>query len=562
MNVTQDLAVVNERNLSGSYIYDARSSSCSYQRMTRQHCHPSSQIQMYNKLFGTNFKYHEIPDLPCFIDSIGDDILVSISLFCNIKSFISLSRTCKHYNNIMKVNNNKNPKNNKNNHNNHKRINDYWYNHCKLICNDFKSKDQNYNYNYNYNVIYRELVIIFTDAIIAKYTVKLGETLDNCWELAYACMRDIPPLYMHMRYCFDTKRKCLRKMFDPMEWRKACSDQLLTAPRRLMVVDDTDVLTISYIADYDRIFRMKFFTDNVNYDSLSKLLSPNDMLCLPITLIPMIEKNKLHDYTIPIIDIIEHDLINLFEFCINKNFTHDRLQLKFDNRLIDQLDRKYLPKWVGRYNRTAHLSLFNVVCHHGSEKILHYLLKKIDYKNDQGNTIDERSLLVALRNEQFKIAKILIPLMKYTNHWGKSLNWLLTKSGECENNDKKKKIYTDIALLLIDNDCDINIINKKDASPLCIACGTLQFDIIKKLIQHPKIKHNIGTCRRYTGFALFEMIKQCKEAEFEDFKNLIEFIIDFGIKTNNETLKNILQVKDRNNTTALDSMIQVKFKPV
>ena len=98
-------------------------------------------------------------------------------------------------------------------------------------------------------------------------------------------------------------------------------------------------------------------------------------------------------------------------------------------------------------------------------------------------------------------------------------------------------------------------------SPLFIACRNLQFDVIKKLIQHPKIKQNIDTCHRYKDFALFEIIKQCK-TQFEDFKNLIEFIIDFGIKINNETFKNIVQVKDRNNRTALDSMIQVKCNSV
>ena len=334
--------------------------------MTRQHCRPSSQIQMYNKLYHTNFKYGDIPDLPCFIDSIGDDVLVSISLFCNVKSFISLSQTRKHYNKITKLNNNKNIQHNKNKNNNHKRTNDYWYNHCQLVCNDFKNKDQNYNCKYNYNLIYRELIIILTDAIIAKYTVKLGQKLDDWVELANAWMKgdDDFPLHRdpgYMSYNFGAKPQCLRKMFDPIEWRKACYNQLIRAPRRLirMVVDDTNSQTVSDMVDYDRIFRIKSFAYNPKYETFSKLLSQNEIFCLPITLIPMNEKNKIHDYTIPIIDIIEHDLINLFEFCINQNFTHDRLQ--FDDLLIYQMDLEYIPRWVRRYNETAYLSLYYLI---------------------------------------------------------------------------------------------------------------------------------------------------------------------------------------------------------
>ena len=81
------------------------------------------------------------------------------------------------------------------------------------------------------------------------------------------------------------------------------------------------------------------------------------------------------------------------------------------------------------------------MCHHGTEKIFQYLLNKIDYKNDHGNTINEKSLLVALRNEHFKIAKILVPLMKYTNRCGEALTWSLMKSGDCKKMMKKRK-YT------------------------------------------------------------------------------------------------------------------------
>ena len=174
--------IVNKRNLSGSYVYDARLSSCRHQRMTREHYHPSSQIQMYNNLYYRKFKYIEISDLPCFMDNIGDDVLVSILLFCDVRGFISFSQTCKHYNKVTKINENTNIKNNRNKNNNYKRINYYWYNYCKQIYPCFENNNNNNNNKiltydcetYNYNSMYQKLATDLRDNILEKYKFSLA----------------------------------------------------------------------------------------------------------------------------------------------------------------------------------------------------------------------------------------------------------------------------------------------------------------------------------------------------------------------------------------------------
>ena len=382
--------IVNKRNLSGSYVYDASLSGCRHQRMTREHYHPSSQIQMYNKLYYRKFEYIEISDLPCFMDNIGDDVLVTILLFCDVSSFISFSQTCKHYNKVTKIKENTNIKNNRNKNNNYKRINYYWYNYCKQIYACFKkSTNKILTYNcetYNYNSMYQKLFNDVTDSIIEKYKFELARKVRRIFALA--------------------NRGVVRMYFDEPENYYAWAD--------------------------DEIFH-------------------------------------------------------------------------------------------------------------------------------------ETSLMVALQHKQCKIVKLLIPLVfKAVLSWpvSETLHRALYSAGVGNTNKSQQTNmyscsapYADVAIFLIDNGCDINITDNYNKSALYVACRYLQFDVIKKLIQHPLIKDNIDTCHKDNHFGLFETIKR---GQFEDCKNLIEFIIYVGVKTDNEKLKNIIQVRSKKDKTVLDMIMAVE----
>ena len=191
-------------------------------------------------------------------------------------------------------------------------------------------------------------------------------------------------------------------------------------------------------------------------------------------------------------------------------------------------------------------------------------------------------LMIAVKYEQIKIVDLLSKFIVRT--FGKKKLSKTNRYGETalhvafENLDRSCSSYKEIsntkieiALLLIDNGIDVNIKCERprydpyyddiSSTALYFACIEGQVDVVKKLISHDMIKDNIDTCHYYDWrrktwiFAWFELIKKLK---IEDCEDIIDFIVDVGIKKQNKGLQNIVTIKNREQETVLDYLITVE----
>ena len=168
-------------------------------------------------------------------------------------------------------------------------------------------------------------------------------------------------------------------------------------------------------------------------------------------------------------------------------------------------------------------------------------------------------LMGAVKHGHVKIVQLLVPLIK---NLGKN---------EINSRNHRYETALHVALMqrfdaheayqmakyLIDNGIDVNAGNIYDENALFMACAYshINIDICKLLIEHPRIIDNIDTCGCYKELALFALIDRFLRyplgMQMSEFKQFFQFIIDHGIKTQNDQLKNIAQIRDRSGQTLL-----------
>ena len=524
--------------------------------------HPWEQIQMRNPLIGnTNIPYNGIIDHDGTNSQIlYDDIWISILSFCNVKEFLSLNKTCHYLNKLTK---------NKQDMSNSVRINEYWYDQCKVLCSQFITRTMRMKTNrINFFLLYQELFIIISHSIAIKYKNKLNDAMVKHLIInAYASnIND-----MQWKMCF--KRQLERNLFQIQA--KCYFDYLTTAPHSETTDDHTELYETdeapkkgkkqkSKRFDWLRYKNSKHrhFNKPFKYHDFKRLLSDSDLCVLPFKLL-QVRGGKPKAL---ICDIIKHDCIKMFKL-------YTKSQLKFENRCVDETIREMYSLETSIYH-DLDFTLFGASCHHGSLKIFNYLLTIITsmkYCNQNSEKDGKTPLMVAAEAPQIEIVKLLLPIVKTLGNDEISRT---TANEYCDEtalhcaifeHDEQvdKKQASEIALLLIENCIDINI-GSTTNSALHYACSGLYFEVIKELVRHRNIKYNIDTCYcddpdhiELEPLALYSLIKRVciqhnHKSIMEQFKQLINFIIDYGTKTNNNNLENILiQTKDKNNITPL-----------
>ena len=406
---------LNKRNVLESYVFDASSSSCSYANMTRQHYHPSFQIQMQNRIFGTHNKYIKIQSLPpptrcptrirqfCFKDMYCD-VLVSILLFCNVQDFLSFSKTCKHFNATTRIK----QKQNKNEHKtangndnfivsdsagfnidgkNNEIINKYWHSQCQVICCDFTNKENNNSDNNsdnnftckcktNWYSIYRELIVIVSKFIVSKYQFQLRKKMHES--------RNYSDVSVIKQFLLAKLDNINYKNY----WR-----HLITAPHAYESKDicqNTKIECAQQVSDIALLFNYtrELLIHNVHdfgHDDFVSLFSDNNASILPLKLGLIL--TPISGYTstgdvkaifIPVIEIIKHDFVNVFKFYITNIFTSDCFSC---NKMYTNSIRKLfdIPEEVD--DEDVYCTLFGCACKYGSIKIVEYLFNMMDDKN-------------------------------------------------------------------------------------------------------------------------------------------------------------------------------------
>ena len=448
-------------------------------------------------------------------------------------------------------------------------INDFWYDQCKLICSwgSIIKTMTIKTHKINFFSLYQELFIIISNSIAIKYKNKLNTAI-------LKHLKDGNDI--EWKRCF--KHQLKRNLFQIQA--KCYFDYLTTAPHSDYCDHDSEPEEekekskvfdwLDYKNNKHRDFKSAF-----KYDDFKQLLSDSDLCVLPFKLpsCGVVDRVQVRAEPVALIcDIIKHDCVNMFK--LYTKLEVENVENGYIN--IDKTIREMYCLKTSIYD-DLDFTLFGASCYHGSVKIFNYLLKimpNMEYCNQNSEQHGTTPLMVASEAHQVEIVKLLLPIVKNLGNDEISktscneydvetaLHCALVEYLFDDDQQIEKKNASDIALLLIENGIDINIGSNFNCA-LHFACSGLYFDVIKKLVEHQNIKYNIDTCCcdfdpndkdliELEHLALYTLIKRvCIEHNnksiMTQFKQLINFIIDYGTKTNQKNLENILvQTKDKN----------------
>ena len=446
-------------------------------------------------------------DQPSVLMSIIDDLWINIVQMCNVKSFLSINKTCKHFNNLTSIKNNK-----KKNYN--FQLKQYWKNQCGIICDNFNHEYKHINTNsdnYNWYQMYQEFVIILSSIFVSNHLVKTEENIEK----------------------IKANNKHLTKY-------KECFKHIITAP----------------------------------HISVGQLESDKDILIVPAKLSDVSIYDHLSGtikiFTNIIQQIIIHDCINLFKLDVAEK---GWFKNGYTHRSINSMYRVEYPKFYLDDSEVS-LTFFDFACLNGSIKIVKYLLTIMGtngtcYCNFGDFYHQHTPLMHAVRGLHINIVELLIPIIKNLGNDAINKINVLQENvlniacqscyNKCNINiENKSKNREKIVSWLLDAGADVNVITPYQGSALFSACENGYMNIAQMLIKHPMIKENIDKCgwNTHKDVALFLMMGKalCKNSDDMAVSNLqqfIQFIINFGIETQNNRLKNILDIRNRHGKTLM-----------
>ena len=470
------------------------------------------------------------------IANIIDDLWVNIFCLCNVKSFISISHTCKHFHNLTNIYNS-------NNKNYVSRLKQYWKNQCQVLCINYNHeyKDASIN-DYNWYTMYQELVTIISNLFASQYLFKI--------EKKVADDKRARKKYALSSYLHGNKRQIQSKDY---------LNHIISAPHVSGVYKNKGESTN---IDYNNLYEQKI--------DMRELVSDNDIRVLPTRLQDIEIGSFTNRLIMPIVQIIEHDCLSMFKLYTNETFCF--IKNGYSNSTITEMIDPNVAMEFGMEKENGNLTLFESACLKGSVKIVNYLLEMMapigmKYCNRQHPPSFYTPLMRAVDSMHVKVVEILVPLIKklgehainFINFYHQTaLHIILSKRGTGElsqgNVDKIAKC------LIVDGGIDVNVTGRSISTPLFLACSNGHVNVAKMLIQHSDIENNIDRCCMREKLALFALINRVlnkpDDVPMMVFKQFFQFIIDYGIKTQNDQLKDISKIRDQSGRTSLMTVAQ------
>ena len=454
-----------------------------------------------------------------FVTNIIDDLWVNIFCLCNVKTFISITHTCKHFHHLTNIHNSINK-------NYLGRLKQYWKNQCKVLWTYLNDEYKDVNTNkYDWYATYQELVIVISNLFAAQYLFKIERKI-----------------------ALDRKSGVNGQLVSYLDANK----QQIEAKNYL-----NDIITAPHLP---KMYNIKNTDENTNikYEGidLRELVTDKDIVALP---------TKLHDIEvqsfvfvisvkIAIEQIMEHDCINMFKLYTNQTCFKNG----YSDEMIVDLFARHDIGWEKNFQGRS-LTLFDCACSNGSIKIVKYLLQMMPSMklcNTKHNAYMYTPLMFAVKYGRVKVVQLLAKKL------GKN-------AINSRNNQHETALHValmhrfdgqevrEMAKYLVDNGVDVNAANIRGKSALFISCArvSINIDICKLLVQHPGIKDNIDRCTCCGELALFALIGRLIHypigVSMSDFKQFFQSIIDHGIKTKNDRLKNIGEIRYKTGETLL-----------
>ena len=434
------------------------------------------------------------------VDMIIDDLWIEIFFFIDIKDFLSICQTCKHFHFITKEKDNTN------------RISQYWKLQCQLLCSNFCHQFKHYNSS-KYKSIYIELVTIFTNVIRLKFD-------DDCLSIHGSI-----PL-VNEQNIHHVKRFLIERKFENENgnsngediYNCNYNDGLVKFP----LLWPSVTVSINYVPVLQTPITQVIAKDHVN---VFKMMIETNNICKDL-----MDKGNYHSF---VINLSIESLFNPKDYYTG-NQEYDESQ--FDLSMYE---------W----------NLFCRCCYYGSVKILNYLLSlpniTTQFDNCTNNDIkkqalkDRTPLMIAIKNEKTEIVKKLVPYVsKYHNINAKDKYGWTALYHATRNIRSPDNIRYEMIKLLIDHGADVNIKTCRGYTCLWEACCLGNFVVIKYLMNahHQRnilLENNMDTLMNdKLEYAFISLIKSInlirdiyssqKEKFAKEKAKTIDFVLGFN----------------------------------